>query len=791
VSVYRKPFRRPYSTHRWIGTLGATTQSSSFTADAIVLREQTGSFTADAVIQRTQASSFTADAVLRREQSGSFTADAYLLTIVSGSLTGDAVLFKTQTGTLTADAVLFKTQAGSFTADAVLLKTQAASFTADAVLFKTQAGSFTADAVITAGEQFGSFTADAILLKTQTGTISADAVILRSQSGSFTADAVLLRIQTGSFTADAVVRAIQAGTFTADAVLFRTQAGSFTADAVVVRTQTGSFTADAVLRATTTGSFTANATLLRTQSGSFTADADLIQGFFRADAFIAGEQASGSFTADAVVVITSRFYLNSGTAQTVSPAFSSGWESTTSASRRRMGLPARASSTKISVGPFSETSASNTFDRLAYQFTSDPLPNDAVICGPIRGFVRVSENNQADADLRSQMHVRVVSADGSTTIGTLLDFDASALVDEWPLTEASRKFPLNYTDPGTNATPVTVSAGQRIVVEIGFRAHNTTTSSRGGVFRTGHTYGGTDFSATDQTTDLNPWFDIRATADLLHGGSFTADARVVYQTISSFSASAVILPIEPIRARHNRYTEHYGIDYADSQVLYSQFGIYYYHETVHSVIRDLDERISALETGTFKIRQRTFNVYARLKKLDTLFSITANAWFDRKGSFTANAYKAPRFTADAFIRAQLTFDALIVDPAFAFSDSIAGAPEWGEPSTPITVYVDSSTLTHESGDPASRFSATDQSGWVKFTITTESTVHVYVEQEGIDPMAEIFGPGASPTNGSWRYEAFWGDEYSELLPAGTYWIGVKPFDPDDVDYYIGVTFWVE
>jgi hypothetical protein len=348
-AVLKKTQSASFSADAYI-TAGMQTIEGSFTANAIVKREQTGSFTANAVILRTQAGSITADAVLVRTISGSITGDAVVKATIAGSFAANAVIFRMITGSLIADAILLKTQAGSITADAwflrvqtgtvtadsvikatiagsftanatimpvfradaILLRTQAGSLSADAVLMpvfradavirETQVGSFTADAFIF-GAGVGAFSLDAVLKATISGSVTANAVILRTQSGTITADAVLLRTQTGSLTADAVLLRLQTASVTADAIIIRTQAGSLAADAVLKATVAGSFTANAVVKATVSGSITADTVLKATNTGSITADAILkktISGSFSADAFIQSV-AGNSITANAVI----------------------------------------------------------------------------------------------------------------------------------------------------------------------------------------------------------------------------------------------------------------------------------------------------------------------------------------------------------------------------------------------------------------------------------------------------------------------------------------------------------
>jgi hypothetical protein len=375
---------------------------------------------------------------------------------------------------------------------------------------------------------------------------------------------------------------------------------TLTVDAVLRRAQSASFTIDAVIASVVvTTSFTSDAVLFKSQSASFAASAVL------------NKAQSASFTANAVIVASSRFYLNATLAAPISPSFASGWESTTSAVRRMMGRPSLAVSTKTNLG-LAETSTSGTFDRLIYQFVSEPLGLASTISGPLTGLIRATESSTS-ADFRSQMVVKVVSGDGTTLRGTVIDFDASALSNEWPTTSASRAFPVVTTV----VTPVDAQAGDRIVVEVGYRAHNTSSTSFTGTLRAGHTVGGTDFTATAQTADNNPWIDISATTRLLPTeASLTANAILLQPQTSSFTADAVIFkPQFTIDAvilglfiqQHDRWTTHTGIDHGVDHVLARPIGTFLRGTDLQDYLIDFDERLSAVErhqqyrTGSFTL----------------------------------------------------------------------------------------------------------------------------------------------------------------------------------------------
>lgn len=152
----------------------------------------------------------------------------------------------------------------------------------------------------------------------------------------------------------------------------------------------------------------------------------------------------------------------------------------------------------VADAQLSETSAT-AVNGLCCRYISEPLLAQT-ISGHVKGSLLVDEG-PAGADMRAQMVIRVISEDGSTVRGTLLAADnASALSSEWSTTHQSRKFPLaaSWDDPnlGKQLSPVVCQEGDRIVVELGFRAHNTTATSTTGVVRVGDA-SGTDLPETE------------------------------------------------------------------------------------------------------------------------------------------------------------------------------------------------------------------------------------------------------------------------------------------------------
>lgn len=206
--------------------------------------------------------------------------------------------------------------------------------------------------------------------------------------------------------------------------------------------------------------------------------------------------------------MATRFYLGTGDVApdggAIVPTFDASWEQTTSAVRARM-VPFKRNSAFANLA-IAETSASGTFDFLFRQYISDPL-NAATITGTVKGIIRCLES-AADADFRAQMLIKVMSRDGTSTTGTLLAHDASALTSEFDAaTLTNRKYPLAWAGAGTALGSVAAAQGDRLVIEVGIRAHNVTSSSRTGTLRFGEASASDLAEDETSTTDDNPWIE--------------------------------------------------------------------------------------------------------------------------------------------------------------------------------------------------------------------------------------------------------------------------------------------
>jgi hypothetical protein len=182
--------------------------------------------------------------------------------------------------------------------------------------------------------------------------------------------------------------------------------------------------------------------------------------------------------------VATRLYLPSTGTPAISPAFAAGWEQTGDAvrrvSRREPINSARTDSTVTNAGGATDR------DVLIAQYVFGPV-GAQTITGTVKGYIGAREQN-ADADMRSQIVMRVCSADGSTFRGTLLDFDTAALSSEFN-TVAGYESRALIRGGAQSVTSVAAQEGDYVVIEIGYRAHANTT--RFGGLRTGDATTGT------------------------------------------------------------------------------------------------------------------------------------------------------------------------------------------------------------------------------------------------------------------------------------------------------------
>jgi hypothetical protein len=158
-------------------------------------------------------------------------------------------------------------------------------------------------------------------------------------------------------------------------------------------------------------------------------------------------------------------------------------------------------------GPLSiasaETVNTTDYDVLLLRCVSAPLSADHNFSGTLNVMMAVQESN-ADADMAYYLHVFVTQGDTDNLRGTLLANYNDLNTNEWGTTALGKALSAAAT-----LTAVAALTGDRIVVEIGYRARNTLTSSRTGTIYYGGN--GSDLSSGGAATSGVGYFDFSDT----------------------------------------------------------------------------------------------------------------------------------------------------------------------------------------------------------------------------------------------------------------------------------------
>ncbi len=189
-----------------------------------------------------------------------------------------------------------------------------------------------------------------------------------------------------------------------------------------------------------------------------------------------------------------RLYLSNNSAGYIPATVKGGWEQTAGHVVRGMhsvqdpaftGVPSSVSLT--------ENSASANFDVLLIRAISAPLAADWTFSGTVNLMLAAMENG-SDADYAFCLHVYVTQGNSDTVRGTLLATYADPLANEWSAVSAIGK----ALASAQALSSIAALAGDRIVVEVGYRSYNTMTSSRYGLLYYGGN--GSDLAAGGAAT---------------------------------------------------------------------------------------------------------------------------------------------------------------------------------------------------------------------------------------------------------------------------------------------------
>jgi hypothetical protein len=173
--------------------------------------------------------------------------------------------------------------------------------------------------------------------------------------------------------------------------------------------------------------------------------------------------------------MATRFFLQNQSAPYTPATIRGAWDATGSAVTKKISTDTQRSSwdtaTSVSIA---ETSADTEYDVLLYRGVSGPLKGGTIGTGTVNVMLPIYESNAA-ADMHFHLHIYVTQGDSDTVRGTLLsDYREAAGTNEFGTSNSSCGKSLNAAQ---SLSSVVVSDGDRLVVEIGYAARNSVTTS--------------------------------------------------------------------------------------------------------------------------------------------------------------------------------------------------------------------------------------------------------------------------------------------------------------------------
>lgn len=238
----------------------------------------------------------------------------------------------------------------------------------------------------------------------------------------------------------------------------------------------------------------------------------------------------------------SKFYLFNGDGGNISGTaltWKGGWNNTLSNSNVSVIDPVKIHS-PASFKSASETSATNGFKVGVARGVSRSLPAQT-ISGTLDVILGIVESN-ADANMYWKVYAYVTVGLTDSVRGVLLDYEDNTV--EWPTVSTGTALPSAQT-----LTSVAISDGDRVVVEFGYVARNTLTSSRTGTIRTGCMTSAEGLTAQSDLT-------VGSTSTTTLAGSITFSGNIyVYDCDEDHAATAQVLTApDTINVNLRRFT---------------------------------------------------------------------------------------------------------------------------------------------------------------------------------------------------------------------------------------------
>lgn len=243
---------------------------------------------------------------------------------------------------------------------------------------------------------------------------------------------------------------------------------------------------------------------------------------------------------------TARFYMQNAAPDVAIATHRGAWDATASVLQRKL---ASTKAGAIASRGVAEASATNNYDVLILKFVSEPILNAQTVTGTLNWVAGSRESNTA-MNAHWHVHAYVTQGDTDTLRGTLATNYTEPLgTNEWPTTAVG-----DGPAAAVNLSSVAISANDRIVVEAGYVARNTSATSRTGTLW----YGGinaTDLALGGDETTLPGWwefsqdlFNLAPLTIAVPAGTVANDVMVAAITVrpcSSTSGGACTVTIRP------------------------------------------------------------------------------------------------------------------------------------------------------------------------------------------------------------------------------------------------------
>lgn len=171
--------------------------------------------------------------------------------------------------------------------------------------------------------------------------------------------------------------------------------------------------------------------------------------------------------------MATKFYLHNKTAPYSPASFRGAWDATGSAVTKALdsaSVPVDGS--VIALLSIAEANATDEYDVLMFRGVSGPLKAGTIGTGTVNLMLGVYESSTS-ANLHWHVHIYVTQGDSDTVRGTLLsDYREAAGTNEWASVRTATAL-----NAAASLSSLAVSAGDRLVVEIGYTARNTSATS--------------------------------------------------------------------------------------------------------------------------------------------------------------------------------------------------------------------------------------------------------------------------------------------------------------------------